>query len=106
MITALFDISGASATLAHLNLDRNWRNIRTISSHNHTGHKAYALGNLSVNGVGLPTQVFFDWFGGGEARLTSLGPDFRQDDGDVDTYGDQYMGRRPGGVYRRPAPNS
>ncbi len=57
--TALFDIAGASATLAQFNLDRHWRNIRTISTHNPTSHKAYALGNLSVNHVRLPTQGFF-----------------------------------------------
>ncbi|WP_343583356.1 acyl-CoA dehydrogenase [Herbaspirillum sp.] len=57
--SSLFDITGASATLAHLNLDRHWRNIRTISTHNHTAHKAYALGNLSVNRTPLPTQGFF-----------------------------------------------
>lgn len=57
--TALFDIAGASATLAHLNLDRHWRNVRTISTHNPTSHKAFALGNLSVNQVRLPTQGFF-----------------------------------------------
>jgi len=57
--TALFDIAGASATLANLNLDRHWRNIRTISTHNHASHKAYALGNLSINSVPLPTQGFF-----------------------------------------------
>lgn len=57
--TALFDIAGASATLAQFNLDRHWRNIRTISTHNPTSHKAYALGNLSVNQVRLPTQGFF-----------------------------------------------
>lgn len=57
--TSLFDIAGASATLAHLNLDRHWRNIRTVSIHNHTSHKAYALGNLRVNQTPLPTQGFF-----------------------------------------------
>jgi len=57
--TALFDIAGASATLSHLNLDPHWRNIRTVSTHNHTSHKAYALGNLSVNQVRLPTLGFF-----------------------------------------------
>ncbi|AHG65557.1 acyl-CoA dehydrogenase family protein [Advenella mimigardefordensis] len=57
--SALFDIAGASATLAHHNLDRHWRNIRTLSSHNPITHKAYALGNLSINGVPLPTQGFF-----------------------------------------------
>ncbi|OWY35594.1 acyl-CoA dehydrogenase family protein [Herbaspirillum aquaticum] len=57
--TALFDIAGASATLTQFNLDRHWRNIRTISTHNPTSHKAYALGNLSVNQVRLPTQGFF-----------------------------------------------
>ncbi|MCA1323682.1 hypothetical protein LBW87_06045 [Herbaspirillum seropedicae] len=59
MCVVAVDIAGASATLAHLNLDRHWRNIRTISSHNHTEHRAYALGNLSINGVGMPTQGFF-----------------------------------------------
>jgi len=57
--SALFDIAGASATLSHHNLDRHWRNIRTLSSHNPVSHKAYALGNLSVNGVPLPAQGFF-----------------------------------------------
>ena len=57
--TALFDIAGASATLTSANLDRHWRNIRTISTHNPTSHKAFALGNLSANQVRLPTQGFF-----------------------------------------------
>ncbi|MGX9935648.1 acyl-CoA dehydrogenase family protein [Advenella kashmirensis] len=57
--SALFDIAGASATLTTHNLDRHWRNIRTLSSHNPASHKAYALGNLSVNGVPLPAQGFF-----------------------------------------------
>jgi len=57
--SSLFDIAGASATLAHHNLDRHWRNIRTLSSHNPASHKAYALGNLGVNGVSLPAQGFF-----------------------------------------------
>lgn len=57
--TALFDIAGASATLANTNLDRHWRNIRTISAHNQSSHKAYALGNRHVNSVPLPTLGFF-----------------------------------------------
>lgn len=57
--TALFDVAGASSTLAQLNLDRHWRNIRTISSHNPSSHKAYALGNLRINQVPLPTKGFF-----------------------------------------------
>lgn len=57
--TALFDVAGASSTLSNINLDRHWRNIRTISSHNHGSHKAYALGNRRINGVPLPTLGFF-----------------------------------------------
>jgi len=30
----LFDVGGASATQSIYNLDRHWRNVRTISTHN------------------------------------------------------------------------
>ncbi|WP_151719794.1 acyl-CoA dehydrogenase family protein [Gemmobacter serpentinus] len=57
--TAVFDLAGASSTLREKNLDRHWRNIRTISSHNPASYKAHALGNLRLNGVALPKLGFF-----------------------------------------------
>lgn len=56
---ALYDVGGASATLTEKNLDRHWRNLRTISSHNPASYKAFALGNRTLNGVDLPRIGFF-----------------------------------------------
>lgn len=56
---ALFDVAGASSTLKEKNLDRHWRNLRTISSHNPASYKAFALGNRRLNGVPLPSVGFF-----------------------------------------------
>ncbi len=57
--TQLFDVGGASAAKASQRLDRHWRNIRTISSHNPLSYKARALGDYTVNGAPLPTAAFF-----------------------------------------------
>lgn len=57
--SAIFDVAGASSTLREKNLDRHWRNLRTISSHNPASYKAYALGNRRLNGVPLPRLGFF-----------------------------------------------
>jgi alkylation response protein AidB-like acyl-CoA dehydrogenase len=56
---ALFDAGGASATQAGANLDRHWRNIRTISTHNPTFLKASAVGDHLVNGTPPPRNGFF-----------------------------------------------
>ncbi|WP_318509425.1 acyl-CoA dehydrogenase family protein [Bacillus sp. T3] len=56
----LFEVGGASATKSSAHLDRHWRNIRTISSHNPTVYKARTIGNLVVNEIGLPLEeVYF-----------------------------------------------
>lgn len=56
----LFEVGGASATKASAQLDRHWRNVRTIASHNPTVYKARTIGNLVVNGTGLPLEeVYF-----------------------------------------------
>lgn len=55
----LFDLGGASATSRELNLDRHWRNARTLASHNPAMYKARALGDLAINGERLPTNGFF-----------------------------------------------
>ncbi|MDO8211674.1 acyl-CoA dehydrogenase family protein [Conexibacter sp. CPCC 206217] len=55
----LFDAGGASATSREQNLDRHWRNARTIASHNTAMYKARAIGDLLINEERLPTNGFF-----------------------------------------------
>jgi alkylation response protein AidB-like acyl-CoA dehydrogenase len=55
----LFDVGGASNTRRGANLDRHWRNARTLSSHNPTTLKARAIGDYDVNGTPLPAKGFF-----------------------------------------------
>ena len=55
----LFDAGGASATQAVRNLDRHWRNVRTISTHNPTFLKATAIGDFLVNGTEPPRNGYF-----------------------------------------------
>lgn len=57
--TRLFDVGGASAAKQAAQLDRHWRNIRTIASHNPGLYKARVLGNHAINGVPLPGAAFF-----------------------------------------------
>ncbi|CAN5658969.1 acyl-CoA dehydrogenase family protein [soil metagenome] len=55
----LFDTGGASATARSLNLDRHWRNIRTLASHSPLDYKAYAAGDYAVNGTFPPANGYF-----------------------------------------------
>ncbi|MFL0289781.1 acyl-CoA dehydrogenase family protein [Mycobacterium sp. SMC-18] len=55
----LFDTGGASATARTLNLDRHWRNARTIASHNPLAYKAWATGDFVVNGALPPNSGYF-----------------------------------------------
>jgi alkylation response protein AidB-like acyl-CoA dehydrogenase len=57
--SALFDAGGASATQAAHNLDRHWRNVRTISTHNPTHLKARVVGDHLVNDVPPPLNGLF-----------------------------------------------
>lgn len=57
--TKLFDVGGASATQRVRNLDRHWRNARTLASHNPTTLKAQALGAWRLSGEPLPRLGFF-----------------------------------------------
>ena len=57
--TLLFDVAGASASKRSKNLDRHWRNIRTLASHNPRQLKARAIGDLLLNGTPLPDGAFF-----------------------------------------------
>ena len=47
----LFDAGSASSTDTALDLDRHWRNARTVSSHNPVIYKAAQIGNYLVSGV-------------------------------------------------------
>nr|WP_295970888.1 acyl-CoA dehydrogenase [uncultured Bacillus sp.] len=57
--TQIFEVGGASATRESANLDRHWRNIRTIASHNPVVYKARAIGNYIVNDERLPLQEIY-----------------------------------------------
>ncbi len=48
---ALFDLAGASAVTRSANLDRHWRNIRTIISHNPAMYRTRGIGDYIVNGA-------------------------------------------------------
>ena len=52
--TLLFDTLGASGVSTTRNLDRHWRNARTIASHNPVIYKARIVGDFSVNGTTPP----------------------------------------------------
>ncbi|MFC4070376.1 acyl-CoA dehydrogenase family protein [Actinoplanes subglobosus] len=56
---AVFGAGGASATRASHHLDRHWRNLRTLFSHNPTVFKARALGDVEVNDAALPAVGYF-----------------------------------------------
>lgn len=49
--TNVFELGGGSATSRHLNLDRHWRNIRTVLNHNPLLHKARVVGDYCINGT-------------------------------------------------------
>lgn len=55
----VFDLGGASATKKERNLDRHWRNVRTLSTHNPLLYKAQAIGDHALNGTPLPPNWFF-----------------------------------------------
>ncbi|MFT4268430.1 MAG: acyl-CoA dehydrogenase [Xenophilus sp.] len=57
--SGLFDVAGASATGARQALDRHWRNVRTVSSHNPVSYKARSIGQHELDGTPLPGFGFF-----------------------------------------------
>ncbi|PRA51924.1 acyl-CoA dehydrogenase family protein [Brucella pituitosa] len=57
--SALLDVGGATAATARSQLDRHWRNIRTLISHNPRFYKARYLGNYLLNGTLLPNSSYF-----------------------------------------------
>ncbi len=54
----LFDVGGASTTLREHNLDRHWRNARTVANHNPRAYKAAVVGAYRLNGTEPPASLF------------------------------------------------
>jgi alkylation response protein AidB-like acyl-CoA dehydrogenase len=57
--TRLLELGGASAASRKRNLDRHWRNIRTITLNNPVAYKARAIGQNLLHGTPLPTNGYF-----------------------------------------------
>ncbi|MGB3483259.1 MAG: acyl-CoA dehydrogenase family protein [Mycobacterium sp.] len=57
--TRLLELGGASAASRTRNLDRHWRNIRTITLHNPVALKARAIGVNLLHGTPLPANAYF-----------------------------------------------
>ena len=55
----MYELGGASSTLRTTELDRHWRNIVTLSSHNPAAFKARAIGDYLINGTQLPPNLYF-----------------------------------------------
>ena len=55
----MFDVGGASTTGRGHNLDRHWRNARTVANHNPRDWKAAAVGTWQLKGTPPPTSGLF-----------------------------------------------
>ena len=55
----MFEVGGASSAKRSENLDRHWRNARTLASHNPSIFKARVLGDYELNGTLPPNLAFF-----------------------------------------------
>lgn len=55
----LFDVGGASTTARTHNLDRHWRNARTVANHNPRHWKAAAVGAYQLKGTPPPYSGLF-----------------------------------------------
>lgn len=57
--TRLLELGGASAASRQRNLDRHWRNIRTITLHNPVGLKARVIGQNLLHASPIPANAYF-----------------------------------------------
>lgn len=55
----IFEIGGSSVSRQREQLDRHWRNIRTITTHNTLAFRKYNVGAYDVLGTKLPLNGFF-----------------------------------------------
>lgn len=56
----VFEVGGASLLSSRIGLDRHWRNLRTLASHNPATFKARVLGESALLGTSLPSV----WYSG------------------------------------------
>ena len=56
---SLFDVGGASTTARKHNLDRHWRNARTVANHNPRHWKAAVVGAYRLKGTEPPVSGLF-----------------------------------------------
>ncbi len=57
--TRLLELGGASAASRQKNLDRHWRNIRTITLHNPVAYKAKVIGQHLLHDTPIPANAYF-----------------------------------------------
>jgi alkylation response protein AidB-like acyl-CoA dehydrogenase len=57
--TRVLELGGASAASRQRNLDRHWRNIRTITLHNPVAYKARVIGQNLLLGTPVPANAYF-----------------------------------------------
>jgi alkylation response protein AidB-like acyl-CoA dehydrogenase len=57
--TRLLELGGASAASRQKNLDRHWRNIRTITLHNPVAYKARVIGQNLLHDTPIPANAYF-----------------------------------------------
>ncbi|KUI47153.1 acyl-CoA dehydrogenase [Mycobacterium sp. GA-1199] len=57
--TRLLELGGASAASRKRNLDRHWRNIRTITLHNPVVYKARVIGQNLLHDTAIPSNAYF-----------------------------------------------
>jgi alkylation response protein AidB-like acyl-CoA dehydrogenase len=55
----LLELGGASASSRKRNLDRHWRNIRTVTLHNPVAYKARLIGQNLLHGTPMPANAYF-----------------------------------------------
>lgn len=55
----LYEVGGASATLAENNFDRHWRNARTHTTHDATPYKYKVVGNYYANNTPPPITMYY-----------------------------------------------
>jgi alkylation response protein AidB-like acyl-CoA dehydrogenase len=63
LTTELFEVGGASAVTDRFQLDRHWRNARTLASHNPAITRQTILGDHLLNGTSPSTWVQRVWTG-------------------------------------------
>ncbi|MGO1992153.1 MAG: acyl-CoA dehydrogenase [Corynebacterium sp.] len=67
-VTEIFETGGASLASDTLNLDRHWRNARTLAVHNPAVYKQQALGRYALTGDG--TTLPYAWSAGVRGVVT------------------------------------